>query len=350
MKKALALVLALAMALSLVACGGAASSAAPASSTAPAAPASSEAAPAAPAEGGRPEGYPSKDIVYYYPFGAGSGNDVYFRLLAEKVREMEGWDYSIITEYAEGASGDVGWTKIAEADPDGYTLGFCPTAMLITGVSMGRPYSTEGIDYIASMMRDPGVIGVGANSPYTTLNELVDACIENPGSISVGVTSVTTSEGLALKQIQMATGAEFNIIPFDGETAVLTAVAGGHCDAFCLNVSDATTFLEEGSVKYLATGDEVPSVFYPELPTYQDCGYDVVQVNVRAIGAPEGTDPAIIQYLSDCFVAAAQEPDVVEKAAEMKLPTITLNTEECTALFADVEQSYKDLWATQPWQ
>ena len=355
-KKVSALALAAVMTLSLVGCGSSASSSSAAASqpasSAPASSASSEAAstPATGEKAPRPEGFPSKDITYIYPFGAGSGNDVYFRLLAEKVRQMEGWDKTFVVEYMEGASGDVGWTAIANAEPDGYTIGFCPTAMLIAGVAMDRPYGTEGIDYGATMMKDPGVIGVAANSKYNTLEELIEAAKAAPGSISVGVTSVTTSEGLALKQLQKAAGCEFNIIPFDGESAVLTAVSGGHCDSFCLNVSDGKTFVDEGSIKYLATGDEERSVFYPDLPTYQEAGYDVVQVNLRAIGAPEGTDPAILQYLSDCFVAAANDPEVVAKAEEMQLPVMTLGTEEATAEFTAIEQAYKDLWATEPWQ
>ena len=233
---------------------------------------------------------------------------------------------------------------------DGYTIGFCPTAMLIAGVAMDRPYGTGGIDYVATMMKDPGVIGVAANSKYNSLEELIEAAKAAPGSISVGVTSVTTSEGLALKQLQKAAGCEFNIIPFDGESAVLTAVSGGHCDSFCLNVSDGKTFVDEGSVKYLATGAEERSEFYPDIPTYQECGYDVVQVNCRSVGIPAGTDPAIIQYLSDCFVAAANDPEVVAKAEEMQIPVMTMDHEECKALFVETEQSYKDLWATNPWQ
>ena len=355
-KKVSALALAAVMTLSLVGCGSSASSSSAAASqpasSAPASSASSEAAstPATGEKAPRPEGFPSKDITYIYPFGAGSGNDVYFRLLAEKVRQMEGWDKTFVVEYMEGASGDVGWTAIANAEPDGYTIGFCPTAMLIAGVAMDCPYGTEGIDYVATMMKDPGVIGVAANSKYNSLEELIEAAKAAPGSISVGVTSVTTSEGLALKQLQKAAGCEFNIIPFDGESAVLTAVSGGHCDSFCLNVSDGKTFVDEGSIKYLATGDEERSVFYPDLPTYQEAGYDVVQVNLRAIGAPEGTDPAILQYLSDCFVAAANDPEVIAKAEEMQLPVMTLGTEEATAEFTAIEQSYKDLWATEPWQ
>ena len=334
------------LALSLAACGGSSSSSSAAASSS----ATSGDAASGEAVSGRPEGYPEKDITYICAFAAGSSHDVYFRLLAEKVREMQGWDHSIVVEYKEGASGDVGWTALAQAANDGYTIGFFPTAALINGVAAGRPYTTEGVDNVMGMMADPGVIGVAANSKYNSLEELIAAAKEKPGSVSIGVTSVTTSEGLAVTQLEEAAGVEFNVIPFDGEPAVLTAVSGGHCDAFCLNVSDGKTFVDEGSIKYLATGDEERSVFYPDLPTYQEAGYDVVQVNLRAIGAPEGTDPAILQYLSACFVAAANDPEVIAKAEEMQLPVMTLGTEEATAEFTAIEQSYKDLWATEPWQ
>ena len=106
-KKVSALALAAVMTLSLVGCGSSASSSSAAASqpasSAPASSASSEAAstPATGEKAPRPEGFPSKDITYIYPFGAGSGNDVYFRLLAEKVRQMEGWDKTFVVEYMD---------------------------------------------------------------------------------------------------------------------------------------------------------------------------------------------------------------------------------------------------------
>ena len=119
------------LALSLAACGGSSSSSSAAASSSAA---GSEAASGA-ASTGLPEGYPTQDITYINAFAAGSSYDVYFRLLTEKVREMEGWEHSIVVEYKEGASGDVGWTALAQAEPDGYTIGFFPTAALINGVA-----------------------------------------------------------------------------------------------------------------------------------------------------------------------------------------------------------------------
>ena len=58
----------------------------------------------------------------------------------------------------------------------------------------------------------------------------IEAAKANPGSVSIGVTSVTASEGLAVKQLETAAGCQFNIVPFEGTSAVMTAVSGNHCD------------------------------------------------------------------------------------------------------------------------
>jgi len=363
--KVLALTLASSMALSLAACGGSSSSSAGTAVSGSTA-ASSATSSAGTQDGvvaeafvdeagiehpaGLPLDYPSKDITYICPFAAGGTYDVWFRVLAEKVKEMEGWDHSFVVEYKEGASGDVGWTALYNSKPDGYTIGFCPTPYLITCIGWDKPYGIDGgFDMVDSLMLDPGVIGVAANSKYNSLNELIDAAIANPGEISFGVTAVTASEGLTLKLLEDETGAKFNIIPFDGESAILTAVSGGHCDAFCLNVSDGKTFVDNGQVKYLATGDTERSSWYPDLPTYQECGYDVVQYNCRGIAIREGTDPAIIKYLSNCFQAAAAQPDVIAKAEEMQITAVSMGTEECNRLFEEQNQIYLDLWEINPW-
>lgn len=298
---------------------------------------------------GLPDDYPSKEITYIYPFGVGSMQDIYIRILAEKIKEMEGWDYSIVVKQEEGASGDIGWTNFISSDPDGYTIGFAPTAQQITAIGNDRPYIAVNMAYIFNMMSDPGAVGVASNSEYETLEDLMNAAKENPGTISIGVTSVTGSEGLAVIQLEDASGAVFNVVPYDGETEVLTAVAGGHCDAYCLNAGDLATFLEEGSIKMLAVGTEERSDLYPEIPTYMESGYDVVQVNSRAIAAPAGTDEAIIKYLSDCFMAAASDPDVQAQCADMTIPYDTRDYMATTAMFTDYYNSYLDLWQSEPW-
>jgi len=298
---------------------------------------------------GLPEGYPTKEITYIYPFGTGSMQDVYIRVLAEKIKEMEGWSKSIVVKQQEGASGDIGWSAFIKSKNDGYTIGFAPTAQQITAIGLGKDYIAPNMEYIFNMMTDPGSVGVKADSKYNTLEDLLTAAKEKPGTVSIGVTSVNGSEGLAVIQLERASGAEFSVVPFNSEAEVLTAVAGGHCDAYCLNVGDCTTFMEEGSVKMLAVGTAERSEFYPDVPTYTEAGYAVIQANSRAVAAPDGTDPAIIQYLSDCFVAAANHPDVLAQVADLAIPFNTMDAATCQAEFEGYYADYMALWETEPW-
>lgn len=298
---------------------------------------------------GLPEGYPTKDIDYIFEYGTGSINDTYFRILAESIKKHEGWKRGFVVKQKEGGGGDIGFTAFMQAKPDGYTFAFSPTAMQITAIGLGRNYTADNVTYVFNMMSDPGAVGVASGSEYNTLADLCNAAIEHPGEVSIAIQSLVGGDGLAVTQLQKAAGCQFNVVPYDSEIEVLTAVAGGHCDAFCLNVGDCTTFLEQGTIKMLAVGSEERSENYPDVPTYQESGYDVVQVNSRAICAPKGTDEAILQYLSDCFMAAAQDPEVLEQCEAMKIPYDWRDYKETEEMFQGYYQSYLALWNEDPW-
>ncbi|WP_138159899.1 Bug family tripartite tricarboxylate transporter substrate binding protein [Peptoniphilus catoniae] len=301
---------------------------------------------------GLPEDYPNKDITYLYGFSAGSIQDAYIRILFDKIKEMEGWKHGMVVNYQEGASGRIEWNQLATAKPDGYTIGFTPSAIAIPSVSeKGKnSFDFDSFDYTFNMMSDPGAIGVAANSPYNSLKELVAAAKEKPGTISIGVTSAIGSEGLTVKQIQKLEGAKFNITAFDGGADVVANVIGGHIDAFCLNVGDTTSFLENGQIKVLATGASERSPYLPDVPTYQEEGYDVTQASMRTISFPKGVDPAIRKYIENCLMAAANDPEVKAKAEEMKIPVDSKGSEEITAEFTKQYEALLKLWESDPWQ
>lgn len=308
----------------------------------------------APVSGLRPEGvpedFPNKEIEYIYGFSAGSVQDAYIRILFDRIKEMEGWDHGMVINYKEGASGRISWSAVANAKPDGYTIGFAPSAMLISAVAEDLPYNYDNMGYLFNMMSDPGAIGVATDSQYNSLEELVAAAKENPGEINVGVTSTIGQEGLTMKLIEKAAGVKFNVVAFNGGADVLAGVIGEHIDAFCLNVSDTTTFVEDKKVKVLATGAKERSQFLPDVPTYKEAGYDVMQVNMRAVAGPKDMPEPIRQYLENCLMAAAEDPKVKEQIADMQIPLDSLKGDEVEARFTNIGKNLEDLWNNDPWQ
>jgi len=300
---------------------------------------------------GVPEDYPNKEIEFIYAFGAGSLNDAYIRILTSKVKEMEGWDRGFIVSYKTGAGGRIGWSALAAAEPDGYHIGFVPTAALIPSVAEDVAFDYDTYSYIFNMMSDPGAIGVAIDSPYNTLEDIVAAAKENPNKLSFGCTSVTGQEGLTLKLIQKAAGVKFKIIAFTEAAEAISLVIGKHMDAFCLNVGDTNTAVEEKQIKVIATGGgNERSVFLPDVPTYRESGYDVVQVNMRSFAGPAGMPEPIRQYLDNCFMAAAKDPEVLEKVAKLKVPADSLTGTDVKVIFGESYNALKALWESDPWQ
>jgi len=299
---------------------------------------------------GVPEDYPNKEIEFIYGFSPGSLNDAYIRLLTNKIQELEGWNKGFIISYKEGAGGRISWSAIANAKPDGYVIGFVPTAAFVPAVAEDVDFGFDTYSYVFNMMADPGAIGVSIDSPYNSLQELIDATKENPGKLSFGVTSVTGQEGLTLKLIKKAADANFKIIAFNGANEVMASVIGKHVDAFCLNVGDTTNFIEDGKIKVLATGADERSVFLPDVPTYQEAGYDVVQVNMRSFAGPAGIPEPIRKYLENCFMAAAEDPEVVKKATDLSVPVYHLRGDNVKEKFAKINDDLGKLWESDPWQ
>ena len=67
------------------------------------------------------QNYPGRPITLILPLGAGTGSDVAFRILAEKMSTAFG--QQMVVENAPGAAGIIGAQRVARAAPDGYSLG-----------------------------------------------------------------------------------------------------------------------------------------------------------------------------------------------------------------------------------
>lgn len=296
-----------------------------------------------------PSDYPSEDIFYLYGFGPGSVQDVFIRDMMQIIPEMEGWDIAMQVQYRQGAGGRIQWSELATSDPDGYTIGFAPSAMFISAIAEDLEYKHDNLSYIFNMMSDPGAIGVAYDSDIQTLDDLVEMARQNPGEVTIGVTSTIGQEGLTMKQIEKIAGVDFNLVNFDSGAEVLTQIMGDHIDGYCLNVSDTTSFVEDQEVKVIATGAQKRSQFLPDVPTYIESGYDVTQVNMRSVAGPKDMPESIRQYLENVFLAAAQDPEVQARAEEMQMPLDVMNGEDTRKAQYAMGEAYTKLWEEDPW-
>lgn len=192
------------------------------------------------------EKYPDDNIRFIVPSSAGGGFDTATRQLQPYFEKVLGTNFAI--ENHPGGNTAIGTTLLTRAEADGYTIMMQGTPHLqFSTFDDDVEYDFEDLYPIGSLTFDPGVIRVRDDAPWQNLTELIEYARENgPGSLTASVSFLASNNFLALKQLEEATGVEFNIVPFGGGAEARNAVLGGqvdftHAGAFnSLSVSEGT--------------------------------------------------------------------------------------------------------------
>ena len=220
--------------------------------------------------------------------------------LVQPILEKElGTNVEVINK--PGAGGQIGYTALTSAKPDGYTIGATGSPSVVVSPldpARGAKYTRASFQPLGRQVIDPAVIAVQPDSPYKTLKELLDAAKANPKSMTASTTGLQTGEHFALAQIQETTGSEFAPVHFsEGASQATTAFLGKHVDVLVANVSDVTDLTKQGKARVLGimTAERSPSL--PDVPTFKESGYEVEAGTVRGYSAPAGLPDAVAKKL-----------------------------------------------------
>jgi tripartite-type tricarboxylate transporter receptor subunit TctC len=285
------------------------------------------------------QGYPTKPVQLMVAYPAGGSTDIAARIVASIAEKELG--QSIVVVNKGGAGGQVGWTEMARAKPDGYYIGFINLPALNTVILDPDRKAAFGIDAfvpVINQVLDPGIIWVKGDSPYKTLKDLIDAAKKNPNKISAATTGILSDDHLAILMMEEAAqGALFRIVHFDGGAPVMTAVLGGHIDCAFDNVGSVFRRIKTGEVRALAVMDTQRSRFLPDVPTMPELGYSsVISSSTRGIAVPKGTPSAVVKRLEQALKKAMDDPEHVKKMEEAGLGLRVMVGEEYAKYYRDL--------------
>ncbi len=246
--------------------------------------------------------WPERPVTLIVPFAAGAATDVVARVLAESLSERLG--VNVVVTNRDGASATIGAAAIAQARPDGYTLGYSaigPITIqphLMAGLAF-RPDSFEAICQTSEL---PFALAVKADAPWRTLGDVVAAAKAAPGRLRFGVTGTNTIPHLAVIELQLAAGIELVHIPYRGETGIATPLATGELE---LAVVTPGFGLRQG-MRQLASFTAARVAETPDVPTAGEQGFKVVQTVPSGLLAPKGVEPAVLERLGRACAEAVK--------------------------------------------
>lgn len=275
--------------------------------------------------------YPTRPINLIVAFPAGGSTDIGARVVAGIAEKMIGQPIVVVNK--GGAGGQVGWTELARAKPDGYTIGFLnlpATNTTILDPDRQAIFNEGSFTPIANQVLDPGVIWVAANSPYKTAKDVFEAAKAKPNTLRAATTGILSDDHLAILMTEEAVqGVHFRLVHLLGGAAQMKETLAGNIDVSFDNVGSIVKQVKAGQVRALAVMDTERSKFLPDVPTMKEIGYPTVVSNsTRGIAGPKGMDPKIVKKLQDVFKKAMADPEHVKRMEDVGLALKVMTGEE----------------------
>jgi len=236
---------------------------------------------------------PSGAIQVIVPWSAGGGTDTVTRYITRELEERLDHAFAVIN--ATGGGGTVGFSRIANADPNGKTIGMISSSLLLT------QYTTNaGIDYtnytpITQVNFDSAALSVNADSDFETLEDFISYAKEN--SVRISNSGPGAIWHLSAAAFAKETNTNIEHIPYEGGNPAAVAVAGGHVDATTVSVPEVAPLVDSGKLRILAVFSDERHSDFPDVPTLKEKDIDLVLGVWRGIVAPKGVPTEIIDLI-----------------------------------------------------
>ena len=272
--------------------------------------------------GARDPDYPTRPITLYIQFGAGGTADIAARGFADAFGKYLG--QPIIPVNKPGAGGTHAAMAVMTAKPDGYTLGVVAASNAFVAPFSGEaPYKDlTGFTMVGNFGHYTYVLMVRDDAPWKTWKEFIEWSRKNPRGAKIGNVGakLSTSLGLITGQVEKREQVEFTNIAFKSNAEILTALLGGHINAY-VSPTDALTipYIKEGKIRILAYLGTKKLAGYENIPSTQEL-YGFSIPNLLGIFGPKDLPDYVLKKLDDAFPKTVKDPDFVSVMNRMHMP------------------------------
>lgn len=256
--------------------------------------------------------YPERPITMIVPWGAGGGTDTLARLLAEHMEQELDTRINVINQ--TGGGGVVGHSAMADADPDGYTIGLATveftTFRALDQADLGGD-SYTGIRRVAKL---PGGVTVNADQPWENLEDFVEAVRNDPeGTYTASGCNLGCSWHLALAGMLDEAGVDPNRVPWvpgTGGAQALQDVVSGGVTVYSGSLGEGKSMSDGGLVKYLAVFNDERTEAAPDVPTVEEqLGFAWSAGSWFALVAPKDVPADVVEALNAAVDAVEAKPE-----------------------------------------
>ncbi|MGB3290607.1 MAG: tripartite tricarboxylate transporter substrate binding protein [Burkholderiaceae bacterium] len=283
--------------------------------------------------------WPEHPVQWVIPYPAGGGSDVIGRLVASSLEKTLG--QTVVVENKPGAGTIIGASFVQAAKPDGYVIGTADSGTLAFNPSLysALQYDPAKFTYIGGLARFPLMLAVKADSPFKSLDDVLQAARKEPGKLTSASAGTGSPHHLALEMFKQRAGVDVLHVPYKGAAPALQDILGGQVSFGFVDSAAAQSNIKAGKLRVLAVATPKRIDLLPNVPTMAEAGVkNFTAYAWQGLVGPGGLPAGVVDKLSADLQAALKSPEVDGKIRAMGVEPLPMTAGDFKA-YAEAQRS-----------
>jgi tripartite-type tricarboxylate transporter receptor subunit TctC len=284
--------------------------------------------------------WPSRPVTIIVPFGAGGNTDMMARLAAQHLSAKFG--QSFVVENRPSAGGALATGQVATAAPDGYTLLFAASSMIVLTPQLQKLNfdPMKQLVPITNMGIGTQMVAIKRSLPPKTLPEFIAYAKGNPGKLNFTVAGTQNISHLAPVLLFARAGIDLVMVPTKSEPQAVSDLISGQVDLYFGNSSALLPHVDNDKIRLIAVGTAQRIAAAPDIPAVAETlpGFEFSSWN--GFLAPAGTPDQIVTSIRNEVTAFAKSPEISERLSKLGIVPGGLPKEATEAIFKKDFESF----------
>jgi tripartite-type tricarboxylate transporter receptor subunit TctC len=261
------------------------------------------------------QSYPAKPITLIVPFPPGGSTDIIGRIAADGMARELG--QPLVVDNRGGAGGAIGAKAIADAAPDGYTLGIATVSTHVVNPIVHRDLRYDPLadfSFVSEIASVPNVVSVHPSVPARSLAELIAYARQHPGKLNFGTPGVGSLGHLLGETFKYSAKVDITHVPYRGAGPALNDALAGQVQVLFDNLPSSLPHIQSGKLRALAVGAETRVASLPDVPTFAEAGHPLVNdPSWFGLIGPARLPADVVSRAHAALVATLKHPEVVKR-------------------------------------
>jgi len=261
--------------------------------------------------------WPERPVRMVVPFPPGGSSDTYGRILQPKLSEALG--KPVVIDNRGGASGSMGATEAARAEPDGYTWLLAQEQEATNQTVMRLPYRTmQAFAPTSLIVTAPLAVVAHKDAPWRSIQDLVAAAKKAPDTIGYATSGIGSFGHVSTALMQQMGDFKLTHVPYRGAGPALQDVLSGQVSLLVTSVVNVSKHIKAGGLRPLGVTALGETAMLPGVKSLAQQGFaDFEALGWLALLGRAGTPEPIIRKMGDAMAQVLASSEIRDRIADL---------------------------------